>query len=943
MLPALILKRSIIVVAALYASVVSALPAQEELVGGEAGVLHLIIDGSKFCTFKPFVANAKWDFFFSKVVSTTGETPASDAPFPYVLGIVPPIDGNLQVAGKSGTVHATWNFSAKKEVHFATLSVVFDFDLPQVSGGSWETDAARGAFPPVFAGSNLFNGLTSSFVVTLPDKRVLKFAFAKPTSVTVQDDRQWGSARFTIRFSDDKAELAAQGSYALDMDITTAEGLAYSRELPDFMKPVKLQAGEQWIPLREELDIVPGSALDLTSLGFTDGPCGSKGRLITTSEGHFVCADEPDKPKRFYGVNLCEDSNYLTKSEADVLLDRLVCLGYNSVRIHHYESYLTKIKNGSGFDWDPEKVDQLDYLMAGCGKRGIWITTDLYVSRPIYGDAIGLSKQRLDMNRYKILIPVSEPAFQDWAMFARKFLDRVNPYTHQRVADDPALAWLSMVNEGPVTNFWGDAVRLPEWKKAWNKWLASRYPNREALAAAIPDLRVGEDPTRNTVPVPEALSALNARSRLAQVFAAETEKASYERMRDFLRDQIKCKALLTNINNSGPEVLPLLNTRSAFDYVDEHFYVDHPTFLEKAWSLPSFCENSNPIRSGASGSSAIASIRLWNKPFTVTEYNYSGPGRFRGVGGILTGAMAALQDWDGLWRFDYSYTRKVMFAPTTIGYFDMVSDPLNQAADRLAAILYLRRDLVSAPTSLAMIADRKALDNPTDKLGLTAIQSAVWSTKVGSLLLEDITKIPANYVPVPIESGNDKQAIFAALGKIEPTVPVPDNKLIRSETGQITIMPDQGVLTIDTPRSAGGYADAGKSIPCSKAGIMIDAITTDASIFVSSLDNTPIRSSKRLIVTHLTDLQNTGIRYGEAAQQTLLNWGGLPHLVRNGSAKVSITLDKPDSYTVWGLSIGGKRGEKIESQVISGQLVFTVNVKGLDGARMLYEISQNSP
>ena len=30
------------------------------------------------------------------------------------------------------------------------------------------------------------------------------------------------------------------------------------------------------------------------------------------------------------------------------------------------------------------------------------------------------------------------------------------------------------------------------------------------------------------------------------------------------------------------------------------------------------------------------------KPFTITEWNFSGPGRYRGVGGILTGATAAL-------------------------------------------------------------------------------------------------------------------------------------------------------------------------------------------------------------------------------------------------------------------------------------------------------------
>src|SRR5262249_1458022 len=143
-------------------------------------------------------------------------------------------------------------------------------------------------------------------------------------------------------------------------------------------------------------------------------------------------------------------------------------------------------------------------------------------------------------------------------------------------------------------------------------------------------------------------------------------------------------------------------TRALYDYVDDHFYIDHPKFLEKSWQLPSRCSNTSPIAGGAAGGRHTSFPRLLDKPFTITEYNYSGPGRFRGVGGILTGALGALQGWGGIWRFAYSHSRQALFQPARITYFDMVSDPLSQAAERASLCLYLRGDMKTAPHSVAI-------------------------------------------------------------------------------------------------------------------------------------------------------------------------------------------------------------------------------------------------
>jgi len=155
--------------------------------------------------------------------------------------------------------------------------------------------------------------------------------------------------------------------------------------------------------------------------------------------------------------------------------------------------------------------------------------------------------------------------------------------------------------------------------------------------------------------------------------------------------------------------------RASYDYVDDHFYVDHPQFLEGSWRLPSKCPNTSPLAEGATGGRSKTFTRLFNKPFTITEYNYSGPDD-SARGGILTGAMGALQGWGGIWRFAYSHSREAMFSPSRTGYFDLASDPLSQAAERASLCLFLRGDLKPAPHRVAVAMTEADLAQPPPRI-----------------------------------------------------------------------------------------------------------------------------------------------------------------------------------------------------------------------------------
>lgn len=742
----------------------------------------------------------------------------------------------------------------------------------------------------------------------------------------------------------------------------------------DAPPPVTITAGADWIPLRPELEIEPGSALDFSQMGFVDAPAGKHGRVIVNPDGHFAFERSPQTPRRFYGVNLCFGAHYLAHEESDRLAERLVCLGYNALRIHHYERDLTQGQRPTT-TLNPQKLEQFDYLMAALIKRGIYLTTDLFVSRGVPWREIGIDRDgQVPMDTFKILVPVHAGAFENWKQFSRALLDHVNPYTQRRYADEPALAWLAMINEGNFGNFLKDLRTFPEWRQTWNRWLAKRYPDRAALAAAWGDeLGADEDPARGSVALPDNVYDSKLRTRDCIAFFGDTEREMVTRMRAFLRDDLGCRALISNAN-SWTRFITDQAARFVYDYVDDHFYVDHPQFLEGSWRLPSRCPNTSPIAGGATGGRNLSFTRLFDRPFTITEYNYSAPGRFRGVGGILTGALGALQDWGGIWRFAYSHSREAMFTPSRLNYFDMACDPLGQAAERASLCLFLRGDLQPAPHSVALVMTPADLEHPPRKIPTLAPKWhwLAWVTRIGTqvapapaaALVHDLI-LPLGWKTAKDEfeaaaTGNNRSkpgfladpygvedsALWSSVKDLRlvntNNLTDPARKVYQSETGEVLIDAPRDLLILDTLRTAGGYATAGNTIQAPRGGVTVRIADSDATIWVSALDNEPIRQSRRLLVTHLTDLQNTEIQYAEETRQTLRDWGRMPHLVRAGKAHVSLALDNAGRYGVWALAPSGRRLAKIPVTVEGGELRFTTDVAGdtATGARMLYEVAQ---
>lgn len=907
---------------------------------GRDGTVQLGIGGRDFTGVGVGLHDQNWSW--QTAAAAGGDLAGDSRAFRIALGGKPAIDGKATFTRTAeGAVEGRWQFTATQAVKANSLGLSIDFPAAMLAGGSAEVDGKRVDIPRELKQMQVVSQNLGKLTVTAVDGRTLTLTLPQPGYVLLQDNRQWGPS-FSIRVAA-KSHLAQGEQATVTCTFSTSGPLSLG-----FDRPVAMAAGEDWLPLAVELDIVPGSVLDLSGQGFADGPAGRHGRVIARPDGQFAFERTRDKAQRFYGVNFAFGSQFLEKDVADRLADRLVRLGYNTARIHHHEGELLGWKAGAEFD--AKKLDQLDYLLAAFLKRGIYLTTDLFVSRPISPESVGLPKERkVGMNTYKILVAVHEPAFADWCKYTRLLLDHVNPYTGKRYGDDPGLAWLSLINEGNFENYYGELKGMPEWKAAFNAWLKDR--GRDALATAWGDLGADEDPAQGTVRLPNDLGGDKPRIRDALLFLEHRERTMVARMTKFLRDEVKCQALITNTNAWTNRVIGQ-RTRQLYDYVDDHFYIDHPEFIERDWALPSKSGNRNPIGEGAPGGRGANFTRLWGKPFTITEYNYSGPGRFRGVGGILTGAMGAFQGWAGIWRFAYSHGAKEITEVRTMDYFNLVGDPLNQAADRAAVMLFLRGDLSPAQGKVAVTFTGAELADPPAKIPhltpgwnwlawSTGVGTAIDTTVPGALNLPAGLKDPATRTAGLNPYGMDVPKLLST-AKERGALPADasaDPALNRFASGQLVIDGQKGLLVFDTPKTAGGYAEADGAIDAVKAGVTITRLTHGATVFVTAVDDQPIAASRRLLVTHLTDLQNTDARFAETARRTLLSWGRLPHLVARGSARVAVKVSNPSAAKVWAVSTGGKRLETVATAVEGDRLVFTADVKGADGARMMYEVA----
>ena len=298
--------------------------------------------------------------------------------------------------------------------------------------------------------------------------------------------------------------------------------------------PTLALSDNSWFPFSPASPVAAGSAVDASNL-LIDYPgqdvsraIDSRGHLYAGADGHFYFT-ATGKRAKFFGLNFMvntifppfadapqqpgEYQGIVPPDAADQLAVRLARMGVNVVRLHFIDGgYARPVSI-----WDPAypndtkhfdalQVSRLDYLIYSLKKHGIYCDINLHAGR--------LFRSEDGVPDYALFGPTSfnKPAtefdplmIQLQQQYAAQLLTHVNPYTHFRLADDPAIAFVEISNEDTLlfsfasdqlagvadaaTCYQGMSCGLPpsysrELDGLWNSWLKTKYINDAALSAA---------------------------------------------------------------------------------------------------------------------------------------------------------------------------------------------------------------------------------------------------------------------------------------------------------------------------------------------------------------------------------------------------------------------------------------------------------------------------
>jgi len=683
----------------------------------------------------------------------------------------------------------------------------------------------------------------------------------------------------------------------------------------------QLKRDKNWRVYHPRLAVEPGSALDLSFL--EDAPAGKYGFLKATPDGKFTFEKRADVPVRFYGANICFETSMMSHGDSDLQADLVARNGYNAVRLHHFDLPLIGWNNFST-DFDPGRFDRFLYQIAAFKKRGVYLTLDLYTVRNY--DVKRLKTITYDKNRSYYTIPNRKDDYSLAAMilpevrnelkqFTRNLLTTVNPYTGLALKDDPALTCISILNENTILVNLEQPVSI----------IKSVYERQFAEWAKKRNL---------------AVTAEN-HAELFRRFALDVYRDYYDDMTGFLKE-LGVKALVTDQNFCGIPNTTIQRLR--YGYVDEHQYQG---------------SRKGALQDGLS--ILFHSVRrVFGKPYTITEYNYAYPNPYRGESGVIFPAYAAMQGWDGIYRFNFANRPDLIFSPETgLEVFDVANDPVRNIPERLAVMMFRRMDVASSRIAFPTVTGTESSIRDPFLRHYPAFCSAPAAiARVGTVvcgpdgktfrpllptdavaLLNISTELKANAVKLPVFGPMSPEELLRKLSADKLIAPVKDRCFV-SSTGEIRCDLKRKVFQVTTPRTEAFVLTAGQRA----AGEAMSVASTDtfATIGATSLDGKPLKQSRRVLLVHVTDMQNENTVFVNSRMESTLKSAPRQStiLAKRGVAKLAFRTSMTDPR-LYALDCAGKRIGEVPFTRNAETLSFTVDTFAQSGDIVFaYELVQ---
>jgi hypothetical protein len=366
-----------------------------------------------------------------------------------------------------------------------------------------------------------------------------------------------------------------------------------------------------------------------------------------------------------------------------------------------------------------------------------------------------------------------------------------------------------------------------------------------------------------------------------QRFLSATETAYWLEMAGDIKKDLGFAGVVvgTALGYSTPSI------QAQLDAIDSHAYAPHPRFPHRPWdpvdwTVANQSEVANRVPGGALAHLALEAVA--GKPHLVTEYNQAAPNTYSSEAPLLLAAMAAFQDWDGVFLFDYGGGRGGYDAQKIEGFFAIGQHPTKMANLPLAAALFRRADLEPArDTLLIPMSPQNESGLPPGVAVLHALRQRAGSAS------PDALRLP------------------------------PDQKRLTSDTGQMVwdrSIPDQATVTISTARSRIliGFGD-GRQFDL--GGVILSPGHTLQGWCTLGLTLTQGQSFSgpaQILVVATGLVQNTDMAWKNQDKTTVgRDWGRAPSLVEVVPATVQLPVAAA-RVAAWALDQCGQHAAQLE-------------------------------
>ena len=560
------------------------------------------------------------------------------------------------------------------------------------------------------------------------------------------------------------------------------------------------------------------------------------------ADGHFYRGGQRI---RLWGVNLSFGANFPKHQDSPYIAARLAAAGVNTVRCHHMDTarWPRGIWNAQdGKTISAEALDRLDFFIGELARRGIYVNINLHVGRA-HSEYLSLPKTNRQYDKiYNIFTPALVEAQKQ---YARELLTHVNRYRKVRYADDPAVAIVEITNENSFFMWDGDkALRALQpyyaniLQSKYNTWLRQRYGSDAKDVALFPD---NESPAQRL-------------DRM--IFLAETEKAYFDDMRNFIKDELGCKALVTGTIVFGPLGL---YAQSDMDFIDTHAYWQHPRFPGRPWDRSNWIVEQKAMTDYPQDATLfrLAAGRLWQKPFTVSEYNHPAPSDSQAECVPMIASFAAAQDWDGVWLYTYSHGTDSWGREVLSGYFDVDTNPAKWGFMWAGAVIFRQ--------------------GAVEPLGNCLVVSLGGSPESVAYLAEVQRKHDSNiFAALAASCGISRKDMLE--NRVIPT--------LAGEAGRGVSISPSGALDWTVEDGKGLFCASGRGAqvyvghaagfkPATQGKIAIIE-PSFLALTVTALDDRVLDDSQKVLITACGRCENTGMKFSQDRRTVGTNWGGPP-------------------------------------------------------------------